>query len=41
MSQRNIIRARAMWADGCPIGRIAAALNCTVIAVAFQLSRGI
>lgn len=39
MSQRNIKRARLMWAHGASLGRIACALNCTVIAVAYQLTQ--
>lgn len=40
MSQRNISRCREMYAAGASIGRIASALNCTVISVAYQLSIG-
>ena len=40
MSQRNIHRCYRLYAAGASIGRIARCLNCTVISVAFQLSRG-
>lgn len=38
MSQRNIKRAKQLHAHGASLGRIAKALNCTVMAVAYQLS---
>lgn len=38
MSQRNINRCRVLWNQGASLGRIASALNCTVISVAYQLT---
>lgn len=38
MSQRNRSRCRDMYLAGASLGRIASALNCTVLAVAYQLS---
>ncbi len=40
MSQRNIKRARRLYAHGASLGRIAKALNCTVLSVAYQLVEG-
>lgn len=40
MSQRNKLRTRRMWAYGASLGRIAKALNLTVIAVAYELTQG-
>ena len=40
MSKRNITIAHQMYSEGSSIGRIASALNCSVMAVAYQLTQG-
>lgn len=40
MSQRNKIRTKRMYSLGASLGRIAKALNVTVMAVAYVLAQG-
>lgn len=41
MSAHNRLQTRILYAAGSSIGRIARALNVTVMAVAYELTRGV
>lgn len=39
MSTRNKLKCRELYAAGASLGRIASALNCSVLAVAYELTQ--